>query len=234
MTVSKAGLPGSGVAILVLALSSGCTTRGGDIPYAPAGFVAPQPETQGELAQDLPLGPLDLLKVTVFRVPDLSGDYQVRADGLLDLPLLGAVDVRNLSPGAAATLLERRYGERYLNNPDITIRVVNSGQRNITLEGGVQDPGVYPISGRTTLLGAIALANGVDNERANPRRVAIFRKIDGKTAAAAFDLVDIRRGKMADPAVYPGDTIVIDSNSLRSIYKDVIQTLPAIAIFNAL
>lgn len=217
----------------VFALSA-CTTRGGDIPYAPTGFAAPTPETIGELAQDLPLGPLDLIHVTVFRVPDLSGDYRVGADGELDMPLVGKINVRDQTPDQVATRLEQRYGERYLNSPDIKIRVVDSGQRNITVEGGVNNPGVFQLNGSTTLLTAIALAKGVNAQDANPRRVAIFRKVGGQSTAAAFDLIDIRRGKMENPVVYPGDTIVVESNSLRSLFRDLLQVLPTLAVFSTL
>ena len=116
----------------------------------------------------------------------------------------------------------------------ITIRVVDSGQRNITVEGGVNNPGVFQLNGSTTLLTAIALAKGVNAQDANPRRVAIFRKVGGQSAAAAFDLIDIRRGKMENPVVYPGDTIVVESNSLRSLFRDLLQVLPTLAVFSTL
>lgn len=221
-------------ALAVLAIVSGCSRRGGDIAYAPAGFGAPTVETTGELGQDSPLGPLDTVRVTVFRVPDLTGEYQVSSDGYLEMPLIERYSVRNQSASQVAAGLKTRYSQRYLNNPDITIRVVNSHQHDVTVEGGVLRSGVYPIPGQTTLLSALALASGIDPEHGNPRRVAVFRKIDGKTMAAAFDVVDIRNGKMANPAVYPGDTIVVAGDGVRAIYRDVLQSLPIISIFRTL
>lgn len=197
-------------------------------------MAAPDPLTTGELPQDYPLGPLDQLKITVFRVPDLTGEYQVSGDGFVDMPLLGQVDVSNQSPDQLARNLERRYGERYLNNPDVSIRVINSNQRNVTVEGGVRRPGVYALTGKSDLLTLIALGSGVEPENGNSRRVAIFRKINGQTAAAAFDVTAIRRGEMSNPEVYPGDIIVVDSNSVRSIFRDVLQTLPVIGLFASL
>lgn len=221
-------------ALGAVALVGGCATRGGDIPYAPAEFVAPDQETRGALAQDMALGPLDELKVTVFRVPDLSGDYQVGGDGYIALPLIGRVDVRNRTADQLATDLESSYGSKYLNNPDVSVRVVKSNQRSVVVEGGVREPGIFPLAGSSTLLGAIALARGVDAENGNPKRVAIFRKVNGRTMAAAFDLIDIRRGKMENPAVYPGDTVVVDGGGLRAIYKDILQVLPTAAVFATL
>jgi polysaccharide export outer membrane protein len=213
---------------------SGCLSRGGSIPYDPADFGKPDQAQPNQIAYDLPLGPLDLLKVNVFRVPELSGDYQVDAKGMLDLPLLGPLNVRGYSPQQFADLLETKYGERYIRDPEISVRVMSSILNSVTVEGGVNTPGIYSLPGRTTLVGAIALARGISPNDANPRRVAIFRKIDGKTAAAAFDLVAIRRGEMNDPDIYPGDTVVVDSSLTRPIYRDLLQTLPLLTIFTRL
>lgn len=218
---------------LVFALSA-CASRGGKIPYAPADFGAPDKPAAADLAYDVPLGPLDLLRLNVFRVPELSGEYQVDARGMLDLPLLGPVNVRDQTPAQFSAELERRYGEKYLNNPQISIRVLSSSYNSITVEGGVNAPGIYPLPGRTTLVGAIAMARGIAFNDANPRRVAIFRKTGGKATAAAFDLVAIRRGEMEDPIVYPGDVIVVDSSQVRPVYRDVLMSLPVLSLFLAL
>lgn len=219
---------------LVCAILSSCVTRGGDIPYAPADFPVASLETQGQLDQEIPLGPLDVVEVSVFRVADLSGTYQVSARGMLDMPLIGTVDARGQSASELARKLEADYGSRYLKSPQITVRVIDGGQQNVTVEGGVNAPGVYPLRGSASLLTALALAKGVDAQNGNPRRVAIFRKSGGQTLAAAFDVVDIRRGKLENPTVYPGDTIVVDGAGTRAIYRDIIQAIPAFAIFNPL
>jgi polysaccharide export outer membrane protein len=61
--------------------------------------------------------------------------------------------------------------------------------------------------------------------------VAIFRTIDGKRQAAAFDLVSIRRGQMVDPPIYSGDIVIVDGSGNKSALKKFIQTFPALAIF---
>lgn len=221
------------LALLALALGA-CATRGGNIPYAPADFGPPDKAVAADVAYDLPLGPLDVLKVDVFRVPELTGDYQVDAKGNLDLPLIGAISVRELTPQQLGKELERRYGAKYLNNPDISVRVTSSNLNSVTVEGGVNGPGIYPIPGKTTLIGAIAMARGISVTDGNPRRVVIFRKSSGKTLAAAFDLISIRRGEMADPVIYPGDTVVVDSSTLRPLYRDLMMSLPLMTLFTKL
>ncbi|MFM5895796.1 MAG: polysaccharide biosynthesis/export family protein [Novosphingobium sp.] len=225
------GLVLIGTAALAL---GGCVRRGGTVPYAPADFGPPDKEQASEVAYDLPLGPLDVLAVKVFRVPELSGEYQVDAKGMLDLPLLGPTSVRNKSPEEFSRELERLYGAKYLNNPQISVRVTQTINNSVTLEGGLAVPGVYQLPGRTTLLGAVALARGIAQQDANPKRVVIFRKRNGQTMAAAFDLISIRHGEMEDPLVYPGDVIVVDSSQLRPLYRDLIQSLPLVTIFTRL
>ena len=74
------------------------------------------------------------------------------------------------------------------------------------------------MTGSLTLMQAVALAGGTA-EDANAHRVAVFRQIDGKRQAAAFDLVSIRRGQSEDPSIYAGDIVVIDGSSIKSIAK---------------
>jgi polysaccharide biosynthesis/export protein len=218
------------VSALAVGLSA-CASRGGKIPYAPENFGPPDAAMPSDRAYDLPLGPLDVLRVSVFRVPELSGEYQVDAKGMIDLPLLGPISVRSYNPEQFALELERLYSVRYLNDPEVTIRVMSTSHNSVTVEGGVNSPGIYSLPGRTTLVGAIALARGIAFTDANPRRVAIFRKSGGKTMAAAFDLVAIRRGEMEDPPIYPGDTIVVDSSQVRPIYRDIVTSLPILSLF---
>lgn len=237
--VADRGLARTGAAWVATAFTitlglGGCAGRGGAIPYDPPNLAVADANTRNLVPGSVPLGPRDQLKITVFRVPDLSGEYQVGGDGVLKMPLIEPVSVRDKTPVEAAALLESRYAERFLNNPSITIQVVKTSQDDITVEGGVRSAGIFPVLGSTTLLGAVALAKGVNPEDGNARRVGIFRKVDGQTMAAAFDLVAIRHGEMADPIVYPGDTVVVDTSSTRSIFRDILAALPVLAVFNPL
>ncbi|HEX4848713.1 MAG TPA: polysaccharide biosynthesis/export family protein [Novosphingobium sp.] len=221
------------LAVMALGLAA-CSARGGKIPYAPADFGPPDKQAAEDIVYDLPLGPLDMVRVSVFRVPELSSDYQVDARGMVDMPLLGLINVRDVTPTQFADELEKRYAAKYLNNPEITVRILSTNNNSVTVEGGVNAPGVYVLPGRTTLLGVMAMARGINTNDGNPRRVAIFRKKDGKTLAAAFDLVSIRRGEMDDPDIYPGDRVVVDSSQLRPAYRDVLMSIPILSLFLAL
>jgi polysaccharide export outer membrane protein len=78
----------------------------------------------------------------------------------------------------------------------------------------------------------VARAGGTAPD-ANPRRVAIFRQIEGKRMAAAFDLTAIRRGNAEDPRVYSGDIVVVDgsTSTVRTVQREILQALPLLGLF---
>lgn len=215
---------------VALALA-GCTDkRGGPIPYNPAGFGAPDPPSVAALDAGYKIAPMDTLDITVFRQPDLSGEYEVDLTGRISMPLIGEVMAVNSTTAELDQALTAKFGERYLENPDVSVGIKSSATRVVTVDGAVQNSGSYPVTGPVTLMQAVALAGGT-REDANVRRVAVFRQIDGQRQAAAFDLVDIRRGEEEDPRVYAGDIVVIDGSSIKETQKKLLNSLPLLNIF---
>ena len=228
-SLAKAGC----AVVLALALASCVSSRGGSIPYGVKDFGAPDPQSSQLLDADYQISPLDKLKINVFQVPDLSGDYQVDLTGRIAMPLIGAVKAVDMTTDQLQTELKTKLSETYLKNPDVTVGITESTGSNITVEGSVNSPGVFPVPGKITLLQAIAMARGPDNT-ANERRVAVFRKIDGQRMAAAFDLKEIRGGKSDDPAIYRGDIIIVDGSSSRKAFQDVLQSVSLARLFTPL
>jgi polysaccharide export outer membrane protein len=146
------------------------------------------------------------------------------------MPLIGSVKVVDRTSQDVRTELVRRYHPNYLKNPDISVGIKASTRHSVTLDGAVAQPGMYPVNGSMTLLQAIATARGT-SENANPRRVAVFRQIGGQRMAAAFDLTSIRRGEAEDPKIYSGDIVVVDGSDVKSIQKQLLQTLPILSVF---
>ena len=66
---------------------------------------------------------------------------------------------------------------------------------------------------------------------ANPRRVAVFRTIDGRRQAAAFDLTSIRRGEATDPPIYAGDIVVVDGSKVKAVERNILSTVPLLGLF---
>ncbi len=218
------------VAALFPVLTSCANKRGGSVPYDVQNFGVPDAPAVVALDEDYKIAPLDTLKITVYRVPDLSGEYDVDLTGNLALPLVGNVRAVDKTTRELRAELVRRYHPNYLKNPDISVGVKASTRQSVTLDGAVGQPGMYPVAGPMTLLQAIAIARGT-REDANPRRIAIFRQVGGQRMAAAFDLTSIRRGEAEDPKVYSGDVIVVDGSNVQAIQRQLLQTVPILSIF---
>ncbi len=212
------------------ALVSACAdSRGGPIPYS-SNLAAPDRPTIVSLEAGYRIAPLDTISVKVFKMPDLSGDYEVDLTGQISMPLIGEVSAVELTTAELDRWLTDKLGERYLQNPDVSVGVKASTRRSVTVDGAVKQSGSFPLAGSLTLMQAVALAGGV-TEDANARRVAIFRQIGGKRQAAAFDLVSIRRDQAEDPSIYPGDIIVIDGSAIKAAQKRILSNLPVLSIF---
>ena len=214
----------------LFALAACASTRGGPIAYDQGTFQAPDPPKVAALESGYRIAPMDTVAVKVFRMPDLSGDYQVDLTGQISMPLIGEVRAVDMTTAQLDDSLTKKLGEKYLENPDISVGIKDSARRNITVHGAVKNAGASPAAGETSLMQAIALAGGV-NEEANARRIAVFRTIGGQRQAAAFDLVSIRRGEMPDPKIYPGDIIVVDGNGVKAAYRQILNSFPILSIF---
>lgn len=231
-TVSR--LPQSwltGLAVALLIGVSGCTTPLGDqVARNPADFAAPDPSplAQPGAARELMVG--DIVTVQIYKVDSLSGDQTVDAAGQISMPLIGPVRAAGLTTADLGRELTQAYGARYLNDPVITVTLKTPVEQTVAVAGSVQQPGVYPVTEKTTLVRAVAMAHGVTDD-ANPRRVVVFRQIGGQRMAASFNLADIRRGRSADPVIYPDDVVVVDGSALTKTFKTLVESLPFVALF---
>lgn len=219
------------LALLVLLTLAGCADkRGGDIPYSPQTFKAPDPITAISSENAYRIGPGDAVTVVVMRVPDLSGDATVDPSGDVTMPLIGKVAAIGKTTEQLGIEITRRLSAKYLQNPEVRVALKASSSQYVTIDGSVGQPGRYPVAGATTLIQMVAQARGTTAD-ANPRKVAVFRTINGQRQAAAFDLTDIRRGKATDPEIFGNDIIVVDGSSSKAAMKNILQTLPLISIF---
>lgn len=220
-------LPASAIALLLL---SGCASRGGSVPYAPAGFDRPDVETIRVPTGVQPIVPTDKLQVTVFQEPELSGEFQVDSMGRIDFPLLGPINVQGRTAEEASEMVRTRLAEKYLRDPKVQVAITEPAARTITVEGAVGRSGVFPIQGPTTLIQAVALAGGTGSG-SNDARVLVFRTVEGERMAAAFDLDAIRRAEAEDPTIYGNDIIVVPDARGRAVWRDLLSTLPVLGMF---
>lgn len=173
---------------------------------------------------DYRIGPLDLLQIQVFQVEDLDREARVNTSGFISLPLIGAIQAGGKTVQEVEREIAAKLSQSYLQNPQVSVFVKEFTSQRVTVEGAVRKPGIYPITGRTTLLQAVALSEGMD-PLADPRTVVVFRTIGGQRMAALFDMVEIRSGEAEDPQIYGDDIVVVEKSGARSAIKGITDTL---------
>lgn len=207
-------------------LAAGCSS--GARPVMPD--VLPQAAAQEAVQPSYRVGPFDLLQVNVFGVPELSGAAQVDGDGRLTLPLIGGMDAMGMTPPQLAMALEDAYGARFVRDPSITVQVTTPQSQRLVVSGAVKEPGIFPVQGRVTLTQAVAQAKGL-GDYADQSNVVVLRDIGGQQAAARFDLREIEAGRMADPELAPGDTVIVDTARARRLIRDLAPLGTLFAVF---
>lgn len=212
------------------ACSSGPKPVTGPVPSA----VVPAPLSQADWtsAQAQTIRPMDQLSVSVLREPDLSfNTITVDEQGGFMMPLIGRVDATGMTASDVAEQIRSRLAANFLVNPVVSVNVVDYASHVVTVEGSVDDPGIFQFQPGTTLLGALALANGPTKTVANLKEVAIFRQFGDETRVAVYDIKQIRGGTLGDPQIEPGDRVVVGFSSLGEGMENFLRTVPLIGLF---
>lgn len=155
------------------------------------------------------LAPGDQIRITVWRNPELSGDFFIAADGTVTHPIYKEVQVTGM-PMAAVEERLRTFLTRYTTNPQFVIMALV----RIVVGGQVRAPNLYSVPPQTTITQAIALAGGAA-ESANLRKVKILR--DGQEVVVDLTRPDERAGLLQ---IRSGDQILVSRN--RNYFRDFI------------
>ncbi|WP_043796953.1 polysaccharide biosynthesis/export family protein [Arenimonas composti] len=227
--------------LCVLLLTACVTSNTGNLRAGNARAVVvanealPAPDSTGASGAytgvpDYRVGALDLLQISVFQLDAMNREVRVNSSGMISLPLIGAVAAGGKTVPELEQEIARRLSEEFLQNPQVSVFVKEYTSQRITVEGAVNKPGIFPITGRTSLLQAVAMSEGL-TPLADPSAVVVFRTIDGQRMAALFDLREIRAGNAEDPQVYGDDIIVIDQSGPRTALKTITESLRGIVGF---
>jgi polysaccharide export outer membrane protein len=197
------------------------------IQVADASGRAPGSATDGS-ASGYAVGPLDVLEISVFMVPELSKSIQVAPTGTINLPLVGEIPAAGRTAQQIEQDLTKRLEAKYLNNPQVTVFVKENNSQTVTVEGAVMKPGVFPIRGKLSLVQVVALAGGLNNDLYD-KNVRVFSTVRGERASKVYDIDDVRAGKTADPALRAGDVVVVDNNSGKVVLNNFVKIIPGVA-----
>ncbi|HET9002865.1 MAG TPA: polysaccharide biosynthesis/export family protein [Gemmatimonadaceae bacterium] len=115
------------------------------------------------------LRPGDVIRLSIWREPELSGDFPVDERGFVVLPKIGPRHVGDTLPEELRAQLTETY-ERYVNHTSISVTVL----RRVQVLGAVKNPGLYPADPTMTVSDVLALAGGV-GPTGNASRVQLIR-----------------------------------------------------------
>ena len=132
----------------------------------PAALAQQRPAGIPDLGANLPaqpVGPNDLLSVSVYDAPELSRTVRVGADGFFRLPMLKQlIRAQGLLPAEIeAAIVTALQQEQVLVAPFVTVNIAEYHSRPISVAGAVKMPLVFQADGPTSLLEAIARAQGL-------------------------------------------------------------------------
>jgi polysaccharide export outer membrane protein len=197
----------SGVLILLSVCISGVSSPA----WAQSTPVAPT-------TSQIVLRPGDALRITVWRKPELSGQFTVSIDGTLAHPLFRAVTVAGVPLAVVETRL-LHFLERYEEGPQFNLEPL----LRVTVGGEVDRPNLYALGPETTVSQAVALAGGA-TDRGRSDRVRLVRQ--GRTM-----VIDLSKpeGSATQIPIQSGDEIFVDRK--RAIFREYVT--PFITIVGA-
>ncbi len=217
------------------ALLSGCGSPNFKPKLATA--VAVQPALPAPAMQDRTqavrpsfIGPGDQLNFQVFGMENFDRVIRVDGDGLINIPLIGNVDTTGQTVAQVREQIQGRLGQRYLQNPQVSLILTEQVSQRFVIDGGVTTPGIYPVTGNQSLMQSVAQAQGT-TDTAKLDEIVIFRQVDGVDMAALFSLKDIRGGRAPDPLVYANDKIVVGNNQTNPLIANLLALSPITGLF---
>ena len=221
------------VAALAVSLClAGCESHLYDhLPSDAAAYKLIPPIENAVVPATYPITPGDELTYSVLGEPDMTLQHMIVDDaGFIQLPLVGAIKVGGSSTADAKQRIEQILAARFIKYPDVTLNIITMVPHLVSVEGEVTQPGSYPITRDTTLLGALALARSPTN-RGRLSEVVIFRTIGGVRTVARFNVTRIRTGNDPDPQVLPDDVVMVGLSHAKSLYRDILQAAPLFNVF---
>jgi polysaccharide biosynthesis/export protein len=165
----------------------------------------------------------DVIKITVFKNPDLTLDARVSEGGTIGFPLIGAVPVAGITlPAAERKIAQLLKDGGFVLNPQVNVLLTVANGNQVAVLGQVNRPGRYPIEAAGgNLTGALAQAGGIATSGSDV--VIITGTRNGKPFRREVDIVNMSlTGNAADDIeLRGGDTLFVNRSPMFYIYGQV-------------
>ena len=178
----------------------------------PAQVAAPAPaglaSAAGAASDSYVIGASDVLTITVWKEPTLSGSLLVRPDGMVSVPLLGDVQASGMTPLQLADQISTKL-KKYIQDPNVSVVLTQINSKKIYLLGEVAKKGPMEMTPGMTLLEAISSAGGL-TDYANTKKMYILRDDAGKHEKIPVHYKEALKGNSElNLILKSGDTIVV-------------------------
>lgn len=200
-------------ALVMFALTGHVSAQSAPPAQAPAPQPKPAAQASGAPSAALPagyvIGPEDVIAVLVREEKDMSGDFVVRPDGQITIPILNDIAAAGLTPEQLREALTKA-ASKFLTEPTVTVGVKQINSRKVHITGNIGKPGAYQLTSSMTVVQLIAAAGGL-HEFADSKKIMIVREEGGKQVAYKFNYKDFVSGKNLKQNIElkPGDTVVV-------------------------
>jgi len=181
--------------------------------------LAQQPADQGK--GNYVIGSHDMLSITVWDQPDLSGKFTVEADGSFTFPLIGRILAGGLTLRDLEGQLRKRLADGYFKNPQVSVSIEQYRSQRIFIVGEVRSPGAYPLVGDMTLIEALARAGSTTVEAGGEAVIVrppagragsapVLPNQEGASEVVRINIRDLQDGQLSQNiALQDGDTIFV-------------------------
>jgi polysaccharide export outer membrane protein len=163
------------------------------------------------LAQDATytVKPGDILKVSVWKEPDLQGPILIRPDGGFSFPLVGEVDGRGKTVAELQVIMTQRLS-KYISDPVVSVSVTEIHGNKVYVIGQVAKPGEFIVNPSVDVMQALSMAGGM-TAFASLANIIILRHNGTARTALHFDYTDVAKGKKFtdDIQLQSGDVVVV-------------------------
>lgn len=171
---------------------------------------------------DYRMGTGDVLRITVYGQPDLATEARVSEAGSINFPLIGEVKLAGSTPAQGEAEIARRLSMgRFVNDPFVTLNVMQYRSQQISVLGKVNRPGKFTLEKVSRISDALALAGGISPDGADV--VTLVRMRDGKAEYRDIDAIALFRpgGEADNVTVQDGDILNVMRQPVFYIYGEV-------------
>jgi polysaccharide export outer membrane protein len=206
MKLGRLGMPALLLAAVCCYSQSGASVAGpATAPASPQGAPSPAAGTNSD---SYVIGASDVLTVTVWNQPTLSGTILVRPDGMITVALIGDVQASGMTPLQLANQIATEL-KKYYTDPNVSVVISQIHSKLVYLLGEVEKKGPVDMTPGMTLLNAISYAGGL-TDYANTKKMYILRGETGKQQKIPVRYKDALKGiSECNLILEPGDTIVV-------------------------